>query len=438
MRHIVTMFTAFLVAAVAFSSEDSRPARVDITTKPANAQIFINGESYGVTPMTVNSLKAGKYHLRLNLQGYQQYDEFFTVTEGSYVPIETELVAETGILLVTSDPEGADLSLDGVSLGVTPKLVTDIKLKRQYRFELAKTGYGTKKFDVRLENRVPAVRNIQLMLDSGRLNITSTPVGADVYIGDVCRGKTPIEITMVPKGKARITLKMPGYADYKRVIDVMAGGIQSIDIPLTGLPGKAEFSTTVPHAKIKINGKVVGNGAVQVDLPAGEHEVEIDEPGYTKISEKFTIEHDKVLSKMFTLESQMGSLAITTLPGGASVFLDGKLVGRTKSGVDDETRSEVLVIEDIPEGEHEIRIERKGFKVAMRKPDISRGKRSQANFKLKRTFTPNVEIETLTKKVTGVYKGKSQQGVTIEEKPGVVRTYSQDQIKKVTWLNEGL
>lgn len=438
MRHIVTMFTAFLVAAVAFSSEDSRPARVDITTKPANAQIFINGESYGVTPMTVNSLKAGKYHLRLNLQGYQQYDEFFTVTEGSYVPIETELVAETGILLVTSDPEGADLSLDGVSLGVTPKLVTDIKLKRQYRFELAKTGYGTKKFDVRLENRVPAVRNIQLMLDSGRLNITSTPVGADVYIGDVCRGKTPIEITMVPKGKARITLKMPGYADYKRVIDVMAGGIQSIDIPLTGLPGKAEFSTTVPHAKIKINGKVVGNGAVQVDLPAGEHEVEIDEPGYTKISEKFTIEHDKVLSKMFTLESQMGSLAITTLPGGASVFLDGKLVGRTKSGVDDETRSEVLVIEDIPEGEHEIRIERKGFKVAMRKPDISRGKRSQANFKLKRTFTPNVEIETLTKKVSGVYKGKSQQGVTIEEKPGVVRTYSQDQIKKVTWLNEGL
>lgn len=438
MRHIVTMVTAFLVAAVAFSSEDSRPARVDITTKPANAQIFINGESYGVTPMTVNSLKAGKYHLRLNLQGYQQYDEFFTVTEGSYVPIETELVAETGILLVTSDPEGADLSLDGVSLGVTPKLVTDIKLKRQYRFELAKTGYGTKKFDVRLENRVPAVRNIQLMLDSGRLNITSTPVGADVYIGDVCRGKTPIEITMVPKGKARITLKMPGYADYKRVIDVMAGGIQSIDIPLTGLPGKAEFSTTVPHAKIKINGKVVGNGAVQVDLPAGEHEVEIDEPGYTKISEKFTIEHDKVLSKMFTLESQMGSLAITTLPGGASVFLDGKLVGRTKSGVDDETRSEVLVIEDIPEGEHEIRIERKGFKVAMRKPDISRGKRSQANFKLKRTFTPNVEIETLTKKVTGVYKGKSQQGVTIEEKPGVVRTYSQDQIKKVTWLNEGL
>ncbi len=438
MRHIVAIFSALLVAATAFSSEDSRPARVDITTTPGNARVFIDGESYGVTPTTINSLKAGRYHLRLELQGYYQYDEFFTVSEGSYVPIETELVAETGILLVTSDPEGADLSLDGVSLGVTPKLVTDIKLKRQYRFELAKTGYGTKKFEVRLENRVPAVRNIQLMLDSGKLNITSTPSGADVYLGDVCRGKTPIEITTVPKGKARITLKLPGYADYKRVIDVMPGGIQSIDIPLTGMPGKAELSTTVPQARIKINGKDQGNGAIQIELPAGEYDVEIEAPGYTKIAEKITIEHDKTFSKMYTLESQMGSLAITTLPGGASVYLDGKLVGRTKSGADDETKSEVLILEDIPEGEHEIRIERKGFKVATRKPNISRGKRSQANVKLKRTFTPNVEIETVSKKVTGVYKGKSSQGVTIEEKPGVVRTYSQDQIRKVTWLNDGL
>lgn len=424
-----------VVQCLSAATDGERVSRVDITSDPADAQVVVDGEKEGTTPLTLHSLRPGPHHVRITKQGYRQYDTFFEIGEGSYSNIECSLVPEKGILLVTSEPSGAEVSIDGVSLGITPHLMTDIELGKQYRFDLRKTGYAPAKFEVRLPARIPVVRNVQLMLDSGIIEITSEPSGADVYMGEIRRGKTPLRLDTIPKGSVLIELALEGYRRYSRNVEISPGSVQKLDIALVGEPCSIHLTSNVPEARFYIDGKFAGKGVVsRDDLAFGEHVLKVEADGYSECTETVTIARGAKFSKVYELESQTGSLVVTTLPAGAEVYLDGVLKGRTRTGDDPDGKSKVLLIEGISEGKHELRAELKGYRTSVRRPEVKKGGKHEANLRLKRKFTPNVEIHTLTGKVKGVYRRKTSNGVEVEVSPGVVRTFGPEHVRKVVFL----
>lgn len=64
---------------------------IDIITTPIGASLFINGKSYGTTPVTVKDLLIGEYNIQLIKQGYDNINKMFTVLQGSKNVIEESM-----------------------------------------------------------------------------------------------------------------------------------------------------------------------------------------------------------------------------------------------------------------------------------------------------------------------------------------------------------
>ncbi|MCI0611991.1 TonB family protein [bacterium] len=100
----------------------------------------------------------------------------------------------------------------------------------------------------------------------GQVSVTSEPAGATVWVGDEKKGVTPLQLADLPIGKYSIQVKLPGYEDFKQ------------DVELT-----KEQST--------------------LDLP--------------------------VTLKLVDPTQLKGSVRIVSVPDGADVILDGKVLGKT-------------------------------------------------------------------------------------------------------------
>src|SRR5579859_3889737 len=91
-----------------------------IVTRPAGADVFINGDKQsGQTPLTI-PLAPNTYNLVLRLQGHEAYSQSVTVKENVQAQLDIELKekgAHVAWAQVDSNPPGADISVDGIPTG---------------------------------------------------------------------------------------------------------------------------------------------------------------------------------------------------------------------------------------------------------------------------------------------------------------------------------
>ncbi|MBV8831283.1 MAG: serine/threonine protein kinase [Acidobacteriaceae bacterium] len=92
---------------------------VEMLTEPPGAKIIIDGraESACDTPCTVQ-LAGGRHTLTADLQGYETARRIFNVPDDESVFVS--LAKSQGVLLVTSEPNRAEILIDGKDYGPTP------------------------------------------------------------------------------------------------------------------------------------------------------------------------------------------------------------------------------------------------------------------------------------------------------------------------------
>lgn len=354
-----------------------------------------------------------------------------------FIALCSFVYAETGLLLVSSDPSGAEITRDGVSLGVTPRLVTILEVGELHRLTLAKTGYQAKRVDVRfLNGREPVIVNEKLVLDSGALEIKTEPAGASVLVNGLERGKTPLSLIGIPKGYISVTVKHEGFKNETRELKMTAGEVQNLYLALQPLEGTLQLNTVPEGGRIYLNDIFRGKAPLTLtNVEPGIYKARAELEGFAPIEREINIKNGTSVSEEFRLSNVMGRLEIRTNPAGAQVFVDGKLVGMTKRlGGEVDAFSEYLPIENLVEGEHTVLISKEGYANSTRHPKIQQSKTSKANVTLRRVFTPNVEIVTPTGKYRGVYVSADNEQVMIEIKMGIQRGFAKSDIVKMTFL----
>jgi len=99
-----------------------------VNTRPAGAEIFINGvKQSGQTPATV-PLAPGQYDLVLRLPGYEAYSGHIQIKDNLQTPLDVELKERSQVHVawaqVNSTPQGAEIYIDGSPTGqVSPARV---------------------------------------------------------------------------------------------------------------------------------------------------------------------------------------------------------------------------------------------------------------------------------------------------------------------------
>jgi len=176
---------------------------VRITSQPSGAAVSVDGRSRGKTPLQLTDLEPGRHSIELARSGYRSYSGEFRIT-GSF-----------GSIVVTTDPVGAEVFLDGKSKGAAP----------EGGLSLANVPYGRRTITARLYGYKDAVQVVdlksagpigvtcRLLYGKGWLVVKSDPPGAGLLVNDTSAGQTPLVAELEP---ARYGLKLMrrGYYDW--------------------------------------------------------------------------------------------------------------------------------------------------------------------------------------------------------------------------------
>ena len=423
------------LAALAAFAEESKAIRCDFTSQPDGATVVVDGMTRGVTPLTLYDLAPGPRHVRFELSNYEGVDEFMFLREGGAVSKNAVLSPVKGILLLETEPAGCDISLDGVSFGKTPRLITSLDAKGAYRLLVQKPGYQPRTVEVKFNGRIPLVKNESLVIDSGIIEVTSEPAGAEVTVNGQPRGLTPTKVDGVPKGRATVEIKKNGFEDESRELSIVAGESQTLFVKLNGLPGTMSLSSIPDGARFYVNDRPEGKGPISLTgLKPGSYTIRVEKEGFATSTKTVSLENGGAIVEEFRLENVMGRIEVRTIPSGVEVFLDGSRIGITKAKGDDGGASEVFAIENVREGEHTLAFRCEGYAEVTKHPVVENRKTQTVTARLKRVFTPNVEITTDSGVHRGILISNTANGVEVEVSLGITRTFPHSEVRKLEFI----
>lgn len=432
----IAAFMALLAAAALRADDAPAACRVSLTTNPSGATVVVDGRDRGVTPVTLYDLEPGRHLVKLRLAGHDEAVRFIDTRKSPLVEQNTVLEETKGLLLLKTEPEGADVQVDGVSVGQTPRLVSTLSVGEVHQVRFRKAGYQDQTISVRFDGRRPQVREERLVLASGTIDVMSEPTGAEVTVNGIVRGKTPLRVTGVPKGRAIVKFSLAGYEEAVRDLAVSAGDVQTLPVVLKGLPGTMRVTSVPEGARIYVDDRYEGKAPLSLaGLQPGEYAVRAELDGHGTQTRTVTLENGASASEEFRLSNVMGVIEVVTSPVGAQVTVDGRVVGTTKSKDPAAELSDPLVVPNVRAGEHRVVVSKDGFADRALLSQVENQKTSQVRVRLRRVFVPDCEIVTSRGTYRGVLVSTTGDSVTLEVSLGIIQSFPRSEIRKVTPLD---
>lgn len=342
-------------------------ASVLIDSKPSRAAVIISGKRIGETPMVLRDLPLGKGSAIVQKAGHAPKEVTWELTDNRPKRVFAELNSTIGELMVESDPEGADILINGEMAGKTP-LANPLNLAEgQYKVQLLLEGYSS------FEDTVT-----------------------------VGRGKV---------------------AEVKGALHLLPG---SLKIQVT--PIEATLSLTGPNGVTKALGS---GDAVLKQLKPGEYTLKAEcPPDFDNETVSFAITPGKRETVKINLQGNTGGLDIIANPPGVTIYLDGKKLGRSKPDKVDPKRAAVFPVRNLTSGKHTVMVAHKNaipksqsMKVYVRKRQVTR--LDPINLWVRDTYVKLTNGE----EIRGRLLRENAREVYIQREPNITQGFPRSDIK---------
>ncbi len=197
-----------------------------ITSNISGATITVDGktEDGWVTPHTFRRLSAGRHSVVVSKAGYGDVQRVVQVEGGRTSTLNANLAVPSGVIIVQTIPEGAEVLIDGRSYGASP--VEQVVNVGRHTYEVRLSGMASRDgtFTIREEGhivrlQVPMVSDVS---STGIVEVRTIPPGATVYAdGKPVGGRTPTNFRL-PAGSHTLTISLSGFRPVRKVVDVPA------------------------------------------------------------------------------------------------------------------------------------------------------------------------------------------------------------------------
>ncbi len=270
----------FILKEVSSAGVEPVMGTLVITSQPGEASVWINNRFIGTTPRENEELKAGRYTLLLRKRGYAEYRQNFSVQTRQTTRIAAIMEA-LGNLSVGSQPAGADIMLNGVSIGTTPLNNKELKTGN-YQLILRKYGYEDFSTTVSINASQPANVSGTLVAKKGDVKILIRPWGS-IYIDGVLKGKdinNQFETTL-PVGLHQIKAVHPSLGEWEKQVRIENNATQDIVIDFNRVV-TLKIISDPNYCEIFLDGKATGDYTPkQIKLKTGKHTISVRKSGYT-------------------------------------------------------------------------------------------------------------------------------------------------------------
>ena len=244
------------------------------------------------------------------------------------------VVATDGTLVVTTNPPGAQLFIDGVERGVTPLTLT--VNPGAHSLELRGNG-APRLMPITITAGSQVSQYIELPTSSstfGQLRIRTEPAGARVSVDGVARGTSPVTVADLPPGEHAVVLESD-LGTIKQTVTIEAGNTASLMVPLAapeGAPVSGWMAITAPGVvQLFEGGRLLGTSqSDRLMVSAGRHDIEIvsEALGY-RVTRTVQVTPGKVTP--IKIEFPKGTISLNATPW-AEVWVDGEKLGDTPIG----------------------------------------------------------------------------------------------------------
>lgn len=408
---------------------------VSIVTDPAEASVVLDGKKEStLSPVTIHTMP-GTHFLVVGKTGYHEARRRFTVgPEQTKALMEVKLDPVYGLVLIHSDPTGAEITIDDAQRGITPLLLTDLKPGR-YRVRATMKGALPVEKILDVVDRTPQKLDLALRSDSGSIKCSSTPTGAEVKVNGAARGQTPCTISGLVPGRAVVVVSLDGYQPHEETVDLRTGDELTVEAELKPLPAGLELFSVPEGAILYVNNERRGKAPLNLEnLSAGEYRIRAELPGFEPLARTVELKQGKRVSEEFKLERIAGALDVITTPSGVRVLVDNVEKGVTKGDTNqsEKAASLPLTIESLEPGPHNVVMTRKGYEKATATVEIEKSKKATLEQELKRVFIPDILIKTgdgQDDMFTGAVAERFPNGdIRLELKPGIFRLFRKSEI----------
>jgi hypothetical protein len=247
---------------------------------------------------------------------------------------ETSSVAATGTLAITTNPAGAQATVDGQLRGTTPLTLT---LSPGPHTVVLRAGTADRSIPVTIAAGTQVSQYIELPQAAatlGQLQIRTQPPGAKVTVDGVAVGTSPMTVIDLAPGEHAVTLDSE-HGTVKQTVAIESGMTASLVVPLGSSPGAPVSGWISVQAPIELQvyegDRLLGTSrSDQIMVSAGRHEILIvnEALGY-RATRVLQVPAGRVAS--FAVELPKGTIALNALPW-AEVWIDGEKVGETPIG----------------------------------------------------------------------------------------------------------
>jgi hypothetical protein len=362
---------------------------IDVHCNVDGASVYFNGKyegqtSGGILSVAVSSTGTPISTITVTKSGYQEWSG-----APAHMPAENEHVAvyatlnplttapttvpttippvTTGQIYAQSSPTGAAIYLNGNFQGYAPLGIPNL-YPGTYSMKASLAGYTPDTTLVTVyagqtANYYPVLQLSPQPRQTGTVYVNTVPNQASVYVDGSYYGKTPITLTLYPGGHT-IDIRLAGYNDYTTNVMVNAGQSQNIQVTLSTAIFGSITVNSAPGAKVYMDSTPIGttNSAgvlQQTGITSGNHLFKVTKSGYNDWMNTIYVQANTMTTIPATLTpvgtnptpvQGTGSIAISSTPSNAGIYIDDLFRGYTPTTVD-----------NLAAGSHTVRLTAAGY-----------------------------------------------------------------------------
>ena len=280
-----------------------RPAYgfMNVTSQPeSGAVVFINNKKVGVTPYKSGKMASGTYDVKVVKEMFGTKEQKFTVNDGQ----TTEAVL--------------NMNAHFVDVTITTDALSEIYVDEVYVDKgswMGRLTEGTHVIEARKDKHYSSYKEVNVVLGKnltitvdapnpmcGFLEISSSPLRADVYIDGQHYGQTPKVISNLLVGEHQLKLSKEGCAEIRKTITIVEN--ETLSLMEKMQTGKEiTINTGQKDDKIYVDGKYVGTSPYKTNLSYGSHNIKA-ERGSQTVTKNIEVTQNSELVYAITFEKE--------------------------------------------------------------------------------------------------------------------------------------
>lgn len=203
---------------------------VRLETLPAGAEVYVDDEPAGQTPLTAELLQ-GEHTLRIKLPGHKDWRKTLRVVAGEDQALTgIRLEPADAVVQIVTRPAGAGVTVDGEYKGVAP-LEVALTPGRAATIRLFSQGFEAAVQTVTARSGDQRTLQIELKPEIAEVQIVADPPDAELYIDGTPYGPANRSVQLSTR-QHTVEIRKAGHVDYKTTITPRPGIAQQINARL--------------------------------------------------------------------------------------------------------------------------------------------------------------------------------------------------------------